>query len=137
MGNTIYIIGFHSPPAYFSNTFDASISLGEFRFSFPFLCCYFIETNFPGILITLSKNFPNFLLVLVVYHFENIQPFCILRRKKKWLLLVLIFLKAHIRGFAGGLVVKNLPASAGDIGLIPGLGRSHMCRAAEPLAPQQ
>ena len=29
-------------------------------------------------------------------------------------------------GFPGGLVVKNLPANAGDMGLIPGLGRSHM-----------
>ena len=27
-------------------------------------------------------------------------------------------------GFPGGLVVKNLPANAGDSGLIPGLGRS-------------
>ena len=27
-------------------------------------------------------------------------------------------------GFPGGSAVKNLPASAGDIGLIPGLGRS-------------
>ena len=27
-------------------------------------------------------------------------------------------------GFPGGSVVKNLPASAGDAGLIPGLGRS-------------
>ena len=27
-------------------------------------------------------------------------------------------------GFAGGLAVKNPPADAGDIGLIPGLGRS-------------
>ena len=27
-------------------------------------------------------------------------------------------------GFPGGLVVKNLPANAGDTGLIPGLGRS-------------
>ena len=27
-------------------------------------------------------------------------------------------------GFPGGLVVKNLPANAGDVGLIPGLGRS-------------
>ena len=26
--------------------------------------------------------------------------------------------------FPGGLVVKNLPASAGDTGLIPGLGGS-------------
>ena len=27
-------------------------------------------------------------------------------------------------GFAGGSVVKNLPANAGDMGSIPGLGRS-------------
>ena len=28
--------------------------------------------------------------------------------------------------FLGGPVVKNLPANAGDMGLIPGLGRFHM-----------
>ena len=28
------------------------------------------------------------------------------------------------QGFPGGSVVKNLPANAGDTGLIPGLGRS-------------
>ena len=28
--------------------------------------------------------------------------------------------------FPGGAMVKNLPAKAGDMGLIPGLGRSHM-----------
>ena len=27
-------------------------------------------------------------------------------------------------GFPGGSVVKNLPVNAGDLGLIPGLGRS-------------
>ena len=27
-------------------------------------------------------------------------------------------------GFPGGSVVKNLPANAGDVGSIPGLGRS-------------
>ena len=27
-------------------------------------------------------------------------------------------------GFPGGSVVRNLPAKAGDVGLIPGLGRS-------------
>ena len=27
-------------------------------------------------------------------------------------------------GFPGGIVVKNLPANAGDVGSIPGLGRS-------------
>ena len=28
--------------------------------------------------------------------------------------------------FSGGLVVKNLPANAGEMGSIPGLGRFHM-----------
>ena len=31
--------------------------------------------------------------------------------------------------FPGGAVVKNPPANAGDMGLIPGLGRSHMLRS--------
>ena len=31
--------------------------------------------------------------------------------------------------FLGGTVVKNLPANAGDTGLSPGLGRSHMLRS--------
>ena len=30
------------------------------------------------------------------------------------------------KGFPGGSVVKNPPAKAGDMGLIPGLRRSHM-----------
>ena len=29
----------------------------------------------------------------------------------------------HQMGFPGGSVVKNVPAHAGDVGLIPGLGR--------------
>ena len=28
------------------------------------------------------------------------------------------------RGFPGGSVIKNMPANEGDMGLIPGLGRS-------------
>ena len=35
-------------------------------------------------------------------------------------------LKKIKRGFPGGAMGKNSPASAGDMGLIPGLGRSHM-----------
>ena len=30
------------------------------------------------------------------------------------------------QGFPGGTVVKNLPANAGDMGLSPGRGRSHV-----------
>ena len=37
--------------------------------------------------------------------------------------------------FPGGIVVKNLPASAGDTGSSPGPGRSHMPRgAAKPVS---
>ena len=32
-------------------------------------------------------------------------------------------------GFSGGSVVKNLPASAGDMSSIPDLGESHMPRS--------
>ena len=35
-------------------------------------------------------------------------------------------LKAAREGFPGGAVVKNPPANAGDMGLSPGPGRSHM-----------
>ena len=38
-----------------------------------------------------------------------------------------------IWGFSGGIVVKNPPASTGDMGSSPGPGRSHMCRATKPL----
>ena len=55
-----------------------------------------------------------------------------LQEKNKWLLLVFIFLKAHIRGLASGLVV-NLPANAGDTGFIPGLGRYHMLQSSGAL----
>ena len=30
----------------------------------------------------------------------------------------------YFLGFSGGSVIKNLPANAGDVGLIPGLGKS-------------
>ena len=33
------------------------------------------------------------------------------------------------RDFPGGTVVKNPPANAGDMGLSPGPGRSHMPRS--------
>ena len=39
------------------------------------------------------------------------------------------YLKEHLLGFPGGTVVKNLPANAGDMGLSPGLGRSHMAQS--------
>ena len=36
-------------------------------------------------------------------------------------------------GFLGGVVVKNLPANAGEEGLIPGLGRSSGEEISKPL----
>ena len=44
--------------------------------------------------------------------------------------------KKSPRGFPGGSVVKNLPANAGETGLIPDLGRSHMPRSNEAHEPQ-
>ena len=37
--------------------------------------------------------------------------------------------KLKTRDFPGGTVVKNPPANAGDMGSIPGPGRSHMPRS--------
>ena len=37
--------------------------------------------------------------------------------------------KAVEEDFPGGSVDENLPANAGDIGSIPGLGRSHMLQS--------
>ena len=34
-----------------------------------------------------------------------------------------------LRDFSGGTVFKNPPANAGDMGAIPGPGRSHMPRS--------
>ena len=39
-------------------------------------------------------------------------------------------------GFPGGAVVKNQPANAGDTGLSPSPGRSHMLRSNEVRIPQ-
>ncbi|KAJ8784114.1 hypothetical protein J1605_008614 [Eschrichtius robustus] len=44
--------------------------------------------------------------------------------------------QAPCQGFPGGAVVENLPANAGDTGLSPGLGRSHMPRSNWAREPQ-
>ena len=36
------------------------------------------------------------------------------------------YLKTEGTGFLGGAVVRNPPANAGDMGLSPGPGKSHM-----------
>ena len=45
-------------------------------------------------------------------------------------------IKSYFMGFPGGAVVENLPASAGDTGSSPGLGRSHMPRSNWAREPQ-
>ena len=40
------------------------------------------------------------------------------------------------RGFPGGSVVKNLSPTAGDMGSMPDLGRSHMPQSNKALVPQ-
>ena len=45
-------------------------------------------------------------------------------------------LKKCVQGFPGGAVVESLPASAGDTGSSPGLGRSHMPRSNWAREPQ-
>ena len=42
-------------------------------------------------------------------------------------------LVSKCKGFPGGSVVKNLPANAGDVGLIPGSGRSRRGGNGNPL----
>ena len=42
-------------------------------------------------------------------------------------------LKNYEQDFLGGPVVKNLPAIAGNTGLIPGPGRFHVLQAAKPV----
>ena len=37
-----------------------------------------------------------------------------------------IHVKIVLGNFPGGLVVENLPSNAGDMGSVPGPGRSHM-----------
>ena len=44
--------------------------------------------------------------------------------------------KQYYWTFPGGSVVKNPPANAEDIGLIPGLGRSQVPRSNKALKPQ-
>ena len=41
--------------------------------------------------------------------------------------------RISVRGFPGGAVVENPPGNAGDMGLIPGPGRSHMPRSNKPV----
>ena len=45
----------------------------------------------------------------------------------------LLYLKQTTRDFPGGTVVKNPSANAGDMGSIPGPGRSHLRGTTKPV----
>ena len=58
-----------------------------------------------------------------------------------WKSLVNTYVQAHLKkttnqGFTGGAVVETLPANAGDTGLSPGLGRSHIPQSNWAREPQ-
>ena len=44
-------------------------------------------------------------------------------------MLVMVTLKKKNPGLPSGSVVKDLPVNVGDMGLIPGPGRSHMLQS--------
>ena len=46
-----------------------------------------------------------------------------------WLEECFLTNSSSFSGFSGDSVVKKPPANVGDVGLIPGLGRSHMLRS--------
>ena len=50
-------------------------------------------------------------------------------QQRKSLKQKLVLQKQINRDFPGGTVVKNPPANAGDMGSIPGPGRSHMLQS--------
>ena len=52
------------------------------------------------------------------------------------ILAISVFKNFILLDFPSGTMVKNLPANAGDTGLTPGLGRSHMPWSNEACAPQ-
>ena len=61
---------------------------------------------------------------------SNLRHFipCSLISPIKYILIV-----SNYRGFPGGSVVRNPPANAGDVGSVPGLGRSLEERNGNPL----
>ena len=70
-------------------------------------------------------------IVGVCFMFGNCNHCCFCCGHPCTMLGVSLFIsgKNKIQGFPGGAVVENLPANAGDTGLSPGLGRSHMPRS--------
>ena len=84
----------------------------------------------------MSPKVYSFLYLLQICQAYRIQCGVIYLFKKKFLMTIMaqVFICSAILntlqlGFPDGTVVKNLPASARDMGSSPGPGRSHMPRS--------
>ena len=73
-------------------------------------CLYILHIN-PSLVITFANIFSHSVGCLFILSMVSFPL-----KKKAF----------NFRDFPGGAVVKNLPANAGDKGLSPGPGRSHM-----------
>ena len=110
----------HTPPIYQKNIYllrNCQAHKGSYKFS-----------N----ILTFEIWKPRFyyrLQILSVVLFYMTGSFCSFSRKylpNAQVFISLVLSVSHsFKGFPGGSSVKNPPADAGDMGLIPGLGRSH------------
>ena len=82
-----------------------------------------------------SHSFCSYVCIADVTKLRMMNPFPI-KKKKGGVCCKGCHELVHIGGFPGGTVVENLPANAGDTGLSPGLGRSHMPRSNYAREPQ-
>ena len=64
----------------------------------------------------------------LMYHFSCFNNFFNVYFKSYFLKAQIIF-ESHFGGFPGDSVIKNPPASAGDVDSVPGLGRTHMLQS--------
>ena len=104
-----------------------------------------LRSIIPNVVITdlnVTNNF--FQPVTVICHISCLQKSSLTTKSKSLLLILylinlfisfieLIAIKTILPGFPGGLVVKNLPASAEDLGSIPGPGDPTCHRATKPV----
>ena len=100
-----------------------NIAVGHSSHVFQAVAIYFVKSDLPFKTSSLGGNpggrFPSVQIPSV-----SISLFRDIPRYSRQDLIIL-----SIRSFPGGSVVKNLPASAGDVGSIPGLRRSHIAQS--------
>ena len=85
-------------------------------FIFCLMCFCFSLFSFP-----LSEYF-------LMYHFSCFNNFFNVYFKSYFIKAQITF-ESHFGGFPGDSVIKNPPASAGDVDSVPGLGRTHMLQS--------